>query len=647
MPWRNEPDTVATRTGNIPLEYARYMLNLRLSELAKKEDAPFQSAGAVAAGEGLRVFDGERLQILCDPDRSRGSGVATCEQELRRALERPLPGNRGVAEVRADALRILDEGVEREKTRASAAYAGELLDAAENRWVVSGAETHRAILRGAIEALDSEKCQSALAKAWSEGDLAIDSIGALDLGPDGGKTLREAYEKSRTVDVLAPKKHESSEWAYASKPDRQGKIAEREHLEDVDSVRVKLENGVRIEIKKTDFKERQILFTARLGEGYLTLDAPDRAIGFVAGKTFVQGGLEAHSADDLRRLFAGKQVVAGFDVGEDFAQFLGATTHEDLLLECELVCAYFTHPGYRSEALAQFEKQIGEYYDALVHQPVGPLYQTFLPALYCDDLRFGLLPRAKVEAVTNEAVRKWFDPELANAPLTLSFVGDLDIDQVLDACSRTFGLLPERRAMKSYEERRKIKCMRTGLDMREEVDTKTPKSLVFCVFPATDGRDPSVRHRLSFLGRVLDDRLRLEVREKLGAAYSPSADAATSRVHEGDGALRIQATADPEKVKTLLDACLSVADLLAKNGTTQEEVDRLREPVIAALRDEQRDNRFWLDALSETHAHPGFLAEVPKIQDDWRSIKPAEISGLAAQYLAKERASVLVVAPKP
>ena len=108
--WSEDPATRASWVRDVPLETARAMLDLRFAEIAKREDAPFLAAGAGDA-ELLRAIDGEELSIAARPERWRDALVA-CVVELRRALEHGF-SEPELAEVRANALRALDERVER------------------------------------------------------------------------------------------------------------------------------------------------------------------------------------------------------------------------------------------------------------------------------------------------------------------------------------------------------------------------------------------------------------------------------------------------------------------------------------------------------------------------------------------------------
>src|SRR5687767_10177263 len=116
------------------------MVNLRFGELARREDAPFLGAG-LSQAEAFEVFDGEALSVSADPARWR-EAFAFCERELRRALQDGFAPAE-LAEVRANALRALDEAVEREPSAHSAALVDALLSAAEDPYVPTDARTAR------------------------------------------------------------------------------------------------------------------------------------------------------------------------------------------------------------------------------------------------------------------------------------------------------------------------------------------------------------------------------------------------------------------------------------------------------------------------------------------------------------------------
>ena len=107
-----------------------------------------------------------------------------------------------------------------------------------------------------------------------------------------------------------------------------------------------------------------------------------------------------------------------------------------------------------------------------------------------------------------------------------------------------------------------------------------------------------------------------------------------------------RAMAEPADAERLVEACLAVVDGTATGGVTEEEVARLVEPVLASLRDALRTNGFWMQVLGEAHRRPRSLEEVRTLQPFYASISAEFLSDLAAKYLKRDRASVLVVNPQ-
>ena len=642
-PWEEEPVTVAELIEDLPLSYAHSMINLRFTELAKKESAPFLGAGISSASE-FDVIDGESLGVACAPERWE-EALAVCEKELRRALQFGFQ-QAELDEVRADVLRALDEAVEREPTAHSGSILREILAAAEDPYVPTDAATNRAIFRPVIEALTVEACAEALRTAWGEGEFSIYAKGNLDLGEEAGDILLAAFRASAETPVEAGEEIVVAEFAYVSDPAHRAEIVSRERIEDLDFEMVRFANGVAINVKRTDFKENNIQVTARFGEGKLSLDPAQSVVDWVGGQVFNGGGLEAHSEDDLRRITAGRVVGAGFSIAPGEFSVGGSTTAEDLTLQCELMCAYLRAPGWREDGLVQLRRAIPLYFEQLEHQHGGPVQREFFPALFSNDPRYGLPTEEAALGCDMDQVRAWLAPQLADGPIEVTLVGDLDVENTIEIAGRTFGALPPRREGRRYEEHRTVPAPLSGLKQEHTIETQIPKSLVMIVFPLTDGIDPDVRRRFEVLKTVVNDRLRIEVREKLGAAYSPGAGLDVSTVHEGVGMLMIQAMSDPEKVDTLVEACLGVADSLARDGVTTEEADRLREPILNGIRDSKRRNGFWTSSLSEAHRRRASLDEVRSLDAFYEGYTAEDITPLAAQYLPRERASVVVVNPK-
>jgi zinc protease len=641
-PWENKADDKAHRLKDLALDYARTMVNLRYSERVKKGDAPFLTAQE-GEGGGFDVLDGEELTFICEPMKWK-EALAAVQTEMRAVLLHGFTQGE-LDEVRKNALRALDEAVESEKTRQSERYVSELLAAAEERVVPTTSATERDLLKPAIEKLTLDECLAKLRVAWTQGTLVIGAAGGLDLGSGGEKQLEDAWKAGNEKEVAARAEEKTAPWGYPSDPAKAGKVASRDHQTEHDYDAVVFENGVRLFVKKTDFKKRQILVRALVGEGRLSLEKEKQALFWMTQQVFDACALGKHSADDLRRMMAGKEVGAQFGILDDSFAFTGATTAEDLQLDCELICAYLTDPGFREDGTTQLRRALPQMFESMKHQAGGPILQKFFPALYAGDPRVGIPRLEAIEAVTLDEMKGWITAAFDAAPIDLVVAGDVDLDKTIAACAQTFGALAKRRAPQDHADRRVFPSMKAGVSESYEIETQDPRTLVLMTFATADGREAAMRRNVRFLADVLADRLRVDIREKLGASYSPNAGADLSVTYPGFGRILVQAAADPAKAGELTEACLAVVDKLAKEGVTDEEVDRLRGETTNHLRDQMRENAFWIDVLGGFHGGRPVLDDLKTILTHYQRMKAADLTPLAKQFLGRDKASVATIKP--
>ncbi len=643
-PHVDRPDRKATRVADLAADYARGIVNLRLAELLKKPDTPVLHA-QIGEGGGMRAWEGEALLVVCVPDRWQ-EALRAAQLELRRALQHGfLPSE--LDEVRADSLRALAEAVEQEPTQDSDVLVGELLAACEERYVPTDAATTRAIYEGPTRALTPEACHRALQQAWSSGQLVISAIGGRDFGAAAEKELLAAWEAGGRSEVAAQTQAAAAAFAYGADPALAGKVATRAADAEFGFEEATFANGVRLVVKRTDFEERQILVRVLTGEGILSLDPDQAPLRMFAQQTFLAGGLGKHSAEEIRRLTAGKAVGLSFGILDESFVFGGATTAEDLAMQCELACAYLVDPGLREEGATPFRRALPNLFEQQKHQHGGAISMQFVPKLYADDPRVRFPALEVVQGITMEQVGAWLRGALDDAPVTVVLVGDVDPDAAIGAVGATFGSLPPRRERRLHAERRTFPPMTVGLREDYTIDTDVPKSLVLVQYATTDGLHTPTRRALHWLADVVNDRLRIEIREKLGAAYSPRATQSTSMIYAGNGNLALQAMCEPAEAAKLVDALLAVGERLAKEGVTAEEVDRLRPEVLARLRDQQRANGFWVEVLGNLHLARPVREDLRTIGTTAERMDAAILSALAKQYLAAASASVAVVHPRP
>lgn len=648
-PYAREPDTAAKRLGDLPRSLAHSMINRRLSILAKKENAPF-TTGSAGVGEAYNFYRQSSLALTCRGDQwAAALGVA--DQELRRALEhgfQPAELNEVVANFRNS----LEQAVKTASTRRSDSLAEEIAESLLERDVFTTPADDLALFGPALTRITVDDCLAALRKVWSPAHRLVLVTGnaKIDAAPAAGaatpeKTIAATYEKSRAVAVAPPEAIADTKWAYTDFG-APGRVARRERVEDLDATLVTFENGVRLNLKKTDFEANHIRVSVRVGTGQLTEPRDKPGLAAYANQTFTAGGLGQHSADDLRRILAGRTVGAGFSVGGDAFLANGSTNREDLLLELQLLTAHLTDPGYRPEAARQARKTFEQAYLSFEHTAGGPFTLEVPKILASGDHRFGLPARDEMLQRNLDEVKAWVTPELQRGAIEVALVGDLDVDATIAAVAQTFGALPQRAPKPALDELRKVSFPATPFAREFTIRTEIPKGNIVIYWPTTDGRDIRRTRRLNLLAEVFSDRLRVKVREELGDAYSPGAGITPSDIYPGYGYLSASVTIDPPRAKTVADLITAIANDLAEKGVTEDELERAKKPILTALKESARTNGYWLgNVLARAQERPEMLDWCRSRYADNEAIDKADLDALAKTYLGAARASRVIVVP--
>ena len=645
VPYNREPDTAAQRLKLLPRLLAHQMLNRRLSIRAKEENAPF-SSGRAAAYESDGFYRQTSIGLTCRGDQwSAALGVA--EQELRRALEHGFQKPELIEAV-ANFRNRLEQAVRGAATRRSDALADEIADALLDREVWTTPADDLALYGPALETVTPDACADALRRAWSPAHRLVMVTGNAQIA-DGGEAvaaITTAYEKSCAAAVAAPAVVAEAKWAYENFGPP-GTVARREHIADLDVTLLTFANGVRLNLKRTDFEADRIRLNVRVGSGQLTEPVDQPGLGLYADQTFSAGGLGRHSSDDLRTILAGRTVGAGFSVGGDAFILGGATNRADLLLEMQLIAARITDPGFRPEAARQVRKWIDQVYLSFAHTAGGPFNLEIARLLAGGDSRFGLPAKEEMLRRNLDEVKAWLLPELQRGAIEIAIVGDLDVEATIAAVGRTLGALPTRAPKPELAERRRVAFPAEPFTREFAIETEIPKGQIAIYWPTTDGREVQRARRLNVLGEVLNDRLREKVREELGDAYSPNIHSVAGDLYPGYGYYHAAVTVDPPRAAQVADIVVQIAEDLAKNGVTAEELERAKKPILTSLRESARTNPYWLGSvLSRAQEKPAVLDWARSRYADHEAISTAELSQFAQAYLGQRRASRVTILPK-
>ena len=209
----------------------------------------------------------------------------------------------------------------------------------------------------------------------------------------------------------------------------------------------------------------------------------------------------------------------------------GATRPADLDTQMQVLAAFLTNPGWRPDF---FQQGLSSLSDGLAKLDINPmsLFGAKLSGfLHSGDARWETPSLDDVAKARFEDVRAVVEPAITNAPIEVTIIGDITVEQATRSVAATLGALPPRSAPPLAGAARPATCGSLAptptpvvLNHRGRAD----QGAAAIAWPTTDvfADNESAARRL--LVNIMQLRLVEELRVHEGATYSPSTTAHAS-----------------------------------------------------------------------------------------------------------------------
>ncbi|MDB2439364.1 insulinase family protein [Hellea sp.] len=621
-------DTADNRRAAFIEGLGNRILSRRLAKIARSEDAAFISASASSSS----IYDVRGLSSLsmsAQPEKW-DKALAQGEQALRQAYDYGF-SKAELDEQIANTRKGLEVAVQTSPTRRTSSLARQIMNrfSAEQTLTEASADLER--FEKYADTITPEQVHKAFKDKWKgleAPQLYLSTNLVIDNAEDA---MLKALEDSRAVEVKPLAAQEKSEFAYTDFG-TPGKVLSRKTVEDINFEQIVFENNVHLNIKKTPYQKDVISIDVALGEGQLFFPKDMPGFSWFAPNILSLAGLEAHSADDIQTLMAGKTVGTSINFGQRRMYITGTTVPNNLGDQLNLMAAYATAPGYRPEAKTRYDNYIQSFYPTLDSTPGGVAARDVERLIRSGDTRFGIPAENELIGINMSSLKEWLDPKLAAGAVEIGVVGDVDVEAVIAEVGRTFGALP-----KFNEERPSIE----GVDVALKFPKGSPRpvklshageadtALLRIYWPALDGTDVMTSRRISMLSEIFQLRLTEVMREEEGASYSPSAFSFSPRIYPGYGYIAASLELNPKDI----DRISAKVDSIAAEFRAGEFDDALFERAIKPARERVEtsleNNGYWMNIISESQSDPESLERHRSRSEAYQNMTVEDLKPLA------------------
>ena len=408
------------------------------------------------------------------------------------------------------------------------------------------------------------------------------------------------------------------------------------------SNRLAFGNNVIINLKKTFYKENEVLVYGDFGLGKASEPIPGLTV--LTENVLNRSGTSKLSRGELDKILAGSSVKLSFAVNPASFTWKGKLLAEDLEIFFQVLQSLLVDPGVDSDGYRVSMDFFSQQYKALAvdMQGVMPLYgDTFLAD---GNKAFGLPPWQEFAGLTIDDIKKWVLPAAKSGPLEISLVGDFDEKEVAALAEEYMSTIPVR--INQTIEKGPV-GFPEGETLSLQVPSSIDKALLLISWKTDDFWNIQQSRGLHLLADIFNDKLRRVIREQLGASYSPQVYNIGNRVYKGYGLLQARLIVDPRQVDMLKVEVLKIAEELYRGEISEEELERAKAPAMTALKDMVRTNSYWLrSVLSLSARYPQQLEWPATILGSFAGFTVSDMQKLSRKFLKPADAAVVEAVPE-
>jgi len=605
------------------------MLNKRLQELQKQEDPPFIFA---SSGKGRFVRSKEFYALSCMvKDNGLQRGLETILKEARRVKLHGFTTTELERQKKSAMRRMERSFKERDKVKSNR-YASEYIRNFLTEEPMPGIEYEYEIYKTYLDGITLKEV-NALAGKWISDTSRVITVSHPE--KEGMEKITEEQlaailENSNQVTV-EPYVDDVLDEPLLDKIPIASKVVKESYNEKLDVTEWDLENGIKIYLKSTDFKNDQILLTST-SPGGLSL-IPDSLIvaGQMATSVIQQGGIGKFSDIQLKKFLSDKVVSASPYIGQLTEGVYASSSTKDVETMFQLIYLYFT--GLRKDSSA-FNSYCQRMEAMIKNKSLSP------ESAYRDTINVTLTqhhPRYKPwtsETLKEMDMDKSFDIYLDRfadaSDFTFFMVGNIDLEKMKPMVETYLGGLPITNRKENWKD--VSYDYPTGIIEKKVYRGKEPKCYSTIVFTGDFEWNRKNRIVADAMLDVLQIKLREKLREDLGGTYGVSVYGSYPHYPEQEYSINIRFGSDPQRVNELKSVVFTQIDSLKNFLVDEDYLNKVKEIYFRDYESNLKENRFWLNNLEFKYYHGEGMMDILDYDKLVETITLEDIKQSATRY---------------
>jgi zinc protease len=415
---------------------------------------------------------------------------------------------------------------------------------------------------------------------------------------------------------------------------------------DLGTIQWTFENGVKVVLKQTDFKEDEILMTAFSYGGSSLYEVKDLVSAENTTSVTMESGLGTFDKTELDKKLAGKIVSSSPMISETYEGFRGNCSPLDLEILLQEVYLYFTAPRFMEDAFEGYIARMKGVLDNKAADPDQAIWDTAMVTLasYSPRVRpwtSKLLDEANLNRSRSIFKERFGDP----SSFTFYFVGNIDPEKAKPLMEKYLGGLPKVNRTETWKDngvRPPVGKVSKNILRNMEV----PKGTVLITYTGTfDYDDFETRLNLLALVDILEIRYVETIREEEGGTYGAAVFEDLQKYPYESYSVSIFFDCDPKNVNHLKEIVFNEIEKLKKEGPAEKDFKGVKENKLKTYQENLKQNKYWIQLIKNFDYNQTDVTEYKKYEE---YVNGMTIEGLknAANELFKENVVEILLLPE-
>ncbi|HNS30182.1 MAG TPA: insulinase family protein [Tenuifilaceae bacterium] len=582
---------------NIVQSLFSQMLNNRLNELTQQENPPFVAAFSYS-GSLTRTLESYVLLAIA----RENEPIKALETILKESFRLDQHGftQTELDRAKADYMRNIDKKYKEKDKEKNEKYVWQYFSHFTENEPIPGIEFDYMFTQALVPAISLQEV-NALIKELIADDNIVLFISASDKEKEIAPSKEELvsiYNKIKETPLDPYVDNVKTEPLISAVP-KVGKVVKETKNDILKVTEWQLDNGVKVIVKPTDFKEDEILLSAFSPGGYSLVDDKDVPSAQMTSTIAVMSGVGNHSRIELEKMLAGKIVNVSPYIGENEEGFNGNCSPNDLEEMLQLTHLYFTSPRFDESAFNAYMSRMQAVLQNAGNSP-NMIFRDSISYIGMNrhfrkrPMNINLLKEVDLTKIETIYRNRFADA----SDFTFVFVGNISTDALKALVETYLGSLPNIKRKESWKDNN-IRFPKGTNKYPFTFAMQVPKSSCFVSYQAPVTYNFENRIYSDAIEHVLDLRYTETIREGEGGTYGVQTWYSFAKTPINQLTMTMYFDTDPDKAVHLVEIIHDEFKKILSDGPTEVDLNKAKEYFLKDRQESLRENRFWSSAIKE------------------------------------------------